>query len=214
MHCPQCGKPVLDNQKFCGSCGYNLLDSQASAYTEPTPPPTRVSDAQWNQIPQTQNPSPVNPKMQKPKKKKGKVIIALMLILLILGAGIYGVFKLNLLPGFDAIDRLGSNAPVEVTNVRFALDPADQGTVHTTFSSVPSMTVLADLKNVKDFVEVEIVWLYENTEIITDKLTYQAGDYIEYTIETTDGTLFEIGTYRVVFYMDGVAVANASFEVQ
>ncbi len=30
---------------------------------------------------------------------------------------------------------------------------------------------------------------------------YQAGDYIEYAIETTDGGFFDIGMYTVIFIL-------------
>lgn len=220
MNCPKCGKAISNNQNFCGGCGYDLR--QMNQTPTPPPQPTSTEPGQWKEVrtyqpPQTEEgkrqPAYQPPKQMK-KRKKGKGLLVLILLVLLMAAGAYGVFKMDLLSNLSVLNPAGGDKNIQITNVRLVADPKDPGTVSNTFSQVTSVTVLADLKNVKDIVDVDILWLYENDEILLDTLQYQSGDYIEYTIETMDGAFFETGSYSVVFYIDDVAVANAGFDVE
>lgn len=227
MHCPQCGNSITENQKFCGGCGFSL-QSIAPPLVQQNPE-TLTREPEWTQVntysapatpqqfgqPVYQQPSQptYQEPYQKPKSKKRTGIVISVVILLVLLAGGFGVIQMGLIPGLSSLSLPGSEKQVAITNIRFATVASEPSTENTTFTSITSISALADLKNVKDVVEVEIMWLYEDEEILVDYIQYQAGDYIEYTIETADGGFFDLGVYRVIFYIDGIAVGNGSFEV-
>ena len=223
MNCPQCGVVVNANQKFCGSCGYKLENMQvvqqpthqpAPPVQQPTQQPTPPPQQAMYQGPSQPQGQPYQP-YQPPKKKRGKGCLVFIILIAIVGSGGFYAIKNGLIPVLSSIDIPipGANKPVEITNITFTMDPMVSVDDGTAFNSVTGITVLADLNNVKDAVDVEILWLYEDEEILLDMIQYQSGDYIEYAIETTDGGFFDIGMYTVIFYIDGVAIANASFEV-
>lgn len=95
MFCPNCGKQMPDNIKFCTSCGASLdAVKQAVQQLQPTPQVQQPQQRPPQQAPQPQQAVPVQPQpqAQKPPKKRGKLplfigiaIAAVILLVVVIG---------------------------------------------------------------------------------------------------------------------------------
>lgn len=238
MYCPNCGSSIESNEKFCGSCGVGLNPEKKqevtpppyveipnetlhtnhgqnvqSTYQQPNVPPIPMQQSYGQPL---QFQTPAQQTYSKPVKNRNllKIIVVFLILFFLLAAGLVASFKLGILSDLKELNFLKKDEPIEISNVKFLSNPSDVGTEATVFQRITSITVLADLNNVKNNVDIEIIWLYDGEEIVNDLVNYKSGDWIEYAIETTDGLEFDLGHYSVVFYIDGVVVANGSFEVQ
>ena len=99
MICPNCGKEISDNSKFCGACGA-LVTAQPAPVPEQQPMPVAAQPIPGavpppvNYMP-NQNPGNIPPAGGKKKGKAGIVILILVLVVLLAGGAAAAFLFLN-----------------------------------------------------------------------------------------------------------------------
>lgn len=96
--CPKCNRMIKSNAKFCEYCGAVLMTSQYSntTYTNPPPIDNPYLYNNYSNVPPSYYP------VQKKHTRAKAIAVVIVLI-----AAVFGVYKLDLLPGFSKIVDAG-----------------------------------------------------------------------------------------------------------
>jgi hypothetical protein len=131
-------------------------------------------------------------------------------------------FLLSMMAIFFAIPACNAIAEKPaLTNLRMATD--DSGKTSTvSYSPGDAFYAFADLSGLKAGSVVEAKWyvlnaagVEGNSEINTSDYTYMPGiHFVYFKLTTNDGSDWPGGSYKVVFYLDGVLTGEQTFVVQ
>lgn len=108
-----------------------------------------------------------------------------------------------------------------VSNIRMATDDTGKTTT-TTYSPGQQFYVFADLSGIKAGSVIQAKWyavnaqgVDANSELNTSDYTYESGiGYVYFQLNTTDGSDWPTGSYRVDLYLDATKVGEQAFTVQ
>ncbi len=108
-----------------------------------------------------------------------------------------------------------------VSNIRMTTDDTGK-TSTTTYAPGDQFYVFADLSDLKAGSIVEAKWyavnaqgVDANSELNTSDYTYESGiGYVYFQLNTSDGSAWPTGSYKVELYLDGTKVGEQGFAGQ
>ncbi len=216
MFCPKCGARNDDNVRFCVSCGSALSNPQQQSQFQQMPPlqqpnqfqqrPPLQQPGQFQQRPPLQQAPYGQPMYQQPKKSKAGAIIAIIVILVIIGA----VAAIWLNGGF-------SLSNVKQAYISTAIDPTTSeplDKVKNISSTTPTIYVVALIRNVDEGANVVAVWYHLDSQetVVTDPLFINYDAWVNFSIDRI-GSNFPTGDFVVELYVNDILQKTLEFKI-